>query len=103
MLLMLCKRDGDFEAADLGLFLFVFSLVSAENEISVITRVHLSFLTSLPGTSEMGQLQPHLPQCQFLIPSLWELLWGFSYICFSEAHFYYWLQKSSLYLKTKDW
>ena len=85
---------GIFEAADLGLFLFVFSLVSAENEIPAITRVRLSFLTSLPGTSEMGRLQPRLARCQFLIPSLWELPWGFSYICFSEAHFYYWLQKA---------
>lgn len=37
MLQMLCKKDGDCEESSLGLFLFVFSLVSAENEISAIT------------------------------------------------------------------
>lgn len=35
MLQMLCKKDGDCEESSLGLF--VFSLVSAENEISAIT------------------------------------------------------------------
>lgn len=77
--------------AALGLFVLFFGLVSAENEISAITRVHLSFFTSLAGASAMGELSTIGLGAACLIPSLWELLWGFSYICFSKAHFQYWL------------
>lgn len=39
----------------------------------------------------MGELSTIGLGAACLIPSLWELLWGFSYICFSKAHFQYWL------------